>query len=69
MCDICEYPIYVQTHIAYTKYFSLPLNSYILDAAFSDDGNGLAFKQTYTSLHGMWKTDDFWPVLNQHFLY
>ncbi len=43
---------------------NLPLNSYILDAAFSDYSNGLAFKQTYTSLHGMWKTD-FWPVLNQ----
>ncbi len=28
---------------------NLPLNSYILDAAFSDYGNGLAFKQTYTS--------------------
>ncbi len=48
---------------------NLPLNSYILDAAFSDYGDGLAFKQTYTSLHGMWKTDDFWPLLNQHFLY
>ncbi len=24
-----------------------------LDAAFSDYDNGLAFKQTYTSLHGM----------------
>ncbi len=45
------------------------LNSYILDAVFSDYGNGLAFKQTYTSLHGMSKTDDFWLVLNQHFLY
>ncbi len=42
---------------------------YISDAAFSDYGNGLAFKQTYTSVHGMWKTDDFWPVLNQHFLH
>ncbi len=38
---------------------NIPLNSYILDAAFSDYGNGLAFKQTYTSLHGMWDTDDF----------
>ncbi len=47
---------------------SLPLNSYILDAAFSDYGNVLAFKQTYTSLHGMWKTDDFLPLLNQHSL-
>ncbi len=36
---------------------------------FYDYGNGLAFKQTYTSLHGIWKTDDFWLVLNQHFLY
>ncbi len=43
---------------------NLPLNSYILDVAFSDYGNGLAFKQTYASLHGMWKTDDFYPVLN-----
>ncbi len=38
---------------------NLPFNSYILDAAFSDYGNGLAFKQTYTSLHGMWKSDHF----------
>ncbi len=29
---------------------NLPLNSYILDAAFSDYGNGLAFKQTYSLL-------------------
>ncbi len=29
------------------------LNSYILDGAFSDYGNSLAFKQTYTSLRGM----------------
>ncbi len=42
---------------------------YILDAAFSDYGNSVAFKHTYTSLHGMWKTDDWWHVLNQHFLY
>ncbi len=48
---------------------NLPLNSYILDAAFSDYGNGLLFKQTYASLHDMWKTDDCWPVFNQHFLY
>ncbi len=45
---------------------NLPLNSYILDAAFSDYGNGLAFKQSYTSLDDIWKTDDFWPVLNEH---
>ncbi len=32
---------------------NLPLNSYILDAACSDYGNDLAFKQIYTSLHGM----------------
>ncbi len=31
----------------------------MLDAAISDYDNGFAFKQTYTSLHGMWKTDDF----------
>ncbi len=30
----------------------------MLDASFSDFGNGLAFKQTYTSLHDMLKTDD-----------
>ncbi len=48
---------------------NLPLNSYILDAAFSDYDNDLAFKQTYTSLQGIWKTDDFCPVLNQRFLY
>ncbi len=48
---------------------NLPLNSYILYAAFSDYGNGLGFKQTYTSLHGMWKTDVFRPVLNKHFPY
>ncbi len=29
---------------------SLQTHSYILDADFSDYGNGLAFKQTYTSL-------------------
>ncbi len=38
---------------------NLPLNSYILNAVVSDYGNGLAFKQTYISLHCMWKTDDF----------
>ncbi len=35
----------------------------------SDYGNGFGYKQTYTSLYSMWKTDYFWPVLNQHFLY
>ncbi len=25
-------------------------------------GNDLAFTQTYTSLHGMWKSDDLWYV-------
>ncbi len=38
---------------------TIRLNSYMLDAAISDYDNGFAFKQTYTSLHGMWKTDDF----------
>ncbi len=42
---------------------------YILDVAVSDYGNGLAYKQSFTSLHVMWKTKDFWHVLNQHFLY
>ncbi len=32
---------------------NLPLNSYILDAACADYSNGLAFKQTDTTLHGM----------------
>ncbi len=48
---------------------NLPLNYYILEAAFSDYGNGLAFKQTYTSLHGMWKSNHFWHVLNLYCLY
>ncbi len=66
-----EYILYKDGIVALIvgNFNNLPLNSDILDAAFSDYGNGLAFKQNYTSLHGMWKTDYFWPVLNQHFLY
>ncbi len=41
--------------------------TFFLDAAFSDYDNDLQFKQTYTSLHGMWKSDDFLHVLIKTF--
>ncbi len=46
MCNLHTFGIQI---LYKNELVSLPLNSYILDVAFSDYGNGLGVKQTYTS--------------------